>query len=88
MRIEGGSYLGRQIRGVWHCEQMKRLICEWVDTDTAQYAEYNGNKWPNHMTIKQAKKILFERATMMIYINPIADEDNTEQVHGKETIDA
>ena len=70
MRIEACTLLGNQIRMVWHCEECRRVMCEWVDLDLALYCEWVsiGSK-----RIKQARSIVFDRQCMVIFINPVDD---------------
>lgn len=77
MRIQACTPLGNSIRLVWHCREMREPLCEWVDTDTAQYAEYIG-KSPFTQT-KQARKIILDKSSLTIYIDPIPDETKSTE---------
>ena len=76
MRIEACTPLGRSIVLVWHCEQCRKVLCKWVDTDTNIYAEYKHN---GELDLVQAKKIVLDDA--VVYINPTEpgelEEDET-----------
>jgi len=55
---------------VWHCEQCRRVLCKWVDTDTAQYMELLSR---GDARIVQARVIFFDALDMVVYINPVDD---------------
>lgn len=69
MRIQACTPLGNKIRLVWHCEQCRKVNCEWVDTDTAQYMEVS--RFEN--VLVQARAIVFDEQQMTVYINPVDD---------------
>lgn len=75
MRIVAGTMLGNSIRLVWHCEQCRRVACEWLDTDTAQYMELR-RTGPNRLV--QARTIVFDETEMVVYINPLDVEEHPQ----------
>lgn len=76
MRITSGDELGRKMNGVWHCEQCRQVMAQWVDDSTNQYGEYIGKG--SDIETKSAKKIIIDLQAMVIYINPI--DDSLEKV--------
>lgn len=90
MRIEACTKLGNQIKMVWHCEECRKVLCAWADTDTKQYAEYvKGERGilPGPV-VRQAKEIFFDRQVMVIFINPIDNEAEDESISTMETVKA
>lgn len=72
MRIEACTALGNSIQLVWHCEQCRKVVFEWVDTDTAEYCELVRRDMARR---RQARSIVFDEQALVIYINPIDDVD-------------
>lgn len=84
MRIEACTKLGNQIKMVWHCEECRKVLCAWADTDTKQYAEWVGRE----LRTVQAKDIFFDRQVMVIFINPIDNEAEDNSISTMETVKA
>jgi len=81
MRIVAGTPLGCSIRSIWHCEQCREVVCEWVDLDTRKYKELFTTASGEHSRTVQARNIVFDEQALVIYINPHDLEERPRVVY-------